>query len=382
MAGKRASKRGNGEGTIGWDAKRKRWHARLTLADGTRKGSYHKTRAPAARWLADAIKNRNSGQTAPDDKVTVGAYLAHWLEHDARHTVKPATFAGYGSLVRVHLDPALGKLRLSALTPRHVEALFSAMLAGGAKPRTVQAARAVLRRALGQAVRHGILARNVAALVTPPKAERSLPPVLSAPELVALVAAFEGHALEAAVRLALGSGLRQGELRALPWDAVELDGQPAVSVRRTYAHDGAGGWRLAEPKTATSRRTVPLPLPELVILRRHRASQGRAQLAAGERWHDEGLVFTTAAGGPLDPTRMLREFRRQLAAAGLPALRWHDLRHLYATNLLTAGTPVHEVARLLGHASPTMTLNTYAHVIPGSSDRAAGIMAAAMGGGE
>jgi len=330
--------------------------------------------------LAAAIRDRDQGVPIADGRFTVKDYLAHWLAYGCKH-VQPSTLAGYESHIRVHLAPRLGRLQLAALSPRHVEQLLSELQAAGLSPATVVRVRATLRRALGQAVRQGLLVRNVAAgaLCTAPRAEQKEVRVPTPEEARGILAAFAGHWLEAAVAVSIGCGLRQGELRALRWADIDLDAG-RLTVRRAWQRAG-NKWHLAEPKTRASRAPVSIPASVVAVLRRHKAAQARTWLAAGRLPESaDAFVFTTRDGNALSPQSVLKAFRRRLAAAGLPAMRWHDLRHACASLLLANGTDVVTVAAVLRHASPTTTLNTYAHALPGGQEAAAASMDAMLTG--
>lgn len=373
------AKRGNGEGSIGQDA-RGRWVARVTLAGGRRKALYGATRADVAKKLAKTLRERDQGLPVADDRLTVASYLEHWLQHGCRN-VQPSTRTHYESNVRVHIAPRLGRLRLADLSPRHVEQLIAELSAVGKSAGTVARVRATLRRALGQAVRQGVLVRNVAsgALVAVPPAEAKEQRVPSPDEARAILAAFDGHWLEPAVAVSIGCGLRQGELRALRWADVDLDAA-RLTVRQAWQRVG-NAQHLAEPKTRASRAPVAIPASVVAILRRHKADQARARLAGGRHVAaDEAFVFTAHNGAPLDGPNMLRTFRARLAAAGLPPMRWHDLRHACASLLLANGSDVATVAAVLRHASPTTTLRIYAHALPGGIDAAAATMDAILTG--
>lgn len=263
-------------------------------------------------------------------------------------------------LVRLHLKPNLGKHQLSALTPQHVQALLNEKLAAGLSPRTVTYLRAVLRRALNQALRWGLVARNVAALTEPPKAVRFQATALTEGQAVALLATARGDRLEALYAVALALGLRQGEALGLRWQDVDLEARTltvAVALSRVD-----GKLVLAEPKTATSRRTLPLPTELVAALKDHRARQNAERLRTGERWHDNGLVFTTGIGTPISPRNLVRDFQALRERAGLPPMRFHDLRHSCISFLAAQGVPARTAMEIAGHSQITLTMNVYAHI--------------------
>ena len=357
-------RRGNHEGSI---VKRNdgRWMARVMLPSGKRRAFYGKTRKEAADKMTAALRDVAQGMPLANERQTVGQFLDEWLDIRVRQTVRPRTFEAYESKVRLYLKPDLGRVRLSRLTPEHVQRAMNKWLDRGLSPRTVRHARTVLRTALGQAVKWGRVQRNVASLVDPPKVERTDPTVFTPEQARAFLTAVEGNRLEALYHVAVALGMRQGEVLGLCWDAVDLDAGTIRVVRNLQRVNGRP--RLVEPKTRRSRRTLPLS-PSLVSkLRQHRARQNRERLAAGDRWqnwNEAGLVFTSEVGTPLDSPNLLKRFRRILDEAGLPAIRFHDLRHGCASFMIAQGLNPRVVMEQLGHSQISTTMDTYAHVMP------------------
>ena len=237
-------------------------------------------------------------------------------------------------------------------------------------PRTVQYIYAVLRRALNQAMRWGMVPRNVAALVTPPRVIRQEVQPFTPQQARNFLGMIATHRLRPLVAVALSCGLRQGEALGLRWvDGVDLD-QGVLHVRHALQTVG-GTRRLVELKTARSRRTLTLPAELVTLLRAHRTRQRERRLAAGPQWHETGFVFTTRDGQPLDGGNVTRDFKKLLATAGLPPLRFHDLRHSCASFLLAQGVSPRVVMEILGHSQISLTMNTYAHVLPSLQTEAA-----------
>ena len=233
-------------------------------------------------------------------------------------------------------------------------------------------AREVLRTALNQAVRWELVSRNVAALTDAPRHRtREIEP-LTPTQASTLLSAVAGHRLEGLITVAVGLGLRQGEALGLRWEHVDLD-TGVLSVRQTLERSGRNP-RFGEPKTTRSRRTITMPRIVADALRRHRTGQLEERLAAGGRWRDSGLVFTTTIGTPLDKSTVHKAFKRILSAAGLPDIRYHDLRHTAATLLLAQGVDPRTIMETLGHSQISLTLNTYAHVMPALQRQAASKM--------
>jgi integrase len=241
----------------------------------------------------------------------------------------------------------------------------------------VRHVRATLRRALAVAQRDGLVMRNAAALAEPPKIEGHQVAALTPEAAAALLAAVEGHRLGPLIAVAMATGARQGELLGLPRSEVDLDGG-SLTIRQALQRVG-GKLHVGPPKSKTSRRTIPLPAVAVSALRRQRAQQGRERLAAGDRWQDSGLVFTSTIGSPLDGCNVTHTFQRLLKDAELPAMRFHDLRHGAASLLLARGVPLRTVMEQLGHSTITLTANTYSHVVPELLRDAADRMDEALG---
>jgi integrase len=360
------ARRGANEGNI-YLRRDGRWEARVQVGwDGgrrRRKSFYGKTRRGVQEQLTRALRDLQQGlPVATDERQTVENYLRKWLTEVVRPAQRPRTYTTYEGWVRCHLVPELGRIRLVALTPQHVQSMMNRLLASGLSPRSVLHLRAVLRTALNQAVRWGVLRRNVAALVDPPHVPRFEIHPFSPDEARAFLVIAAADRLGALYTVALAVGLRQGEALGLQWEDLDLD-RGLLTVRHALQRID-GKLQLAEPKTQMSRRTIALPTFAVVALRRHRGQQLREQLWAGSRWRENALVFTSTVGTPLDGSAVTRRLQRLLIEANLPKLRFHDLRHSAATLLLVQGVHVRVVMETLGHSQVSLTLNTYSHVSP------------------
>jgi integrase len=360
-----AGRRGNNEGSI-YKRGDGRWVSQVWLGyengKPKRKYLYGRTREEVAGKLAKATRARDLQLPQESGRQTVAQFLDHWLESSARHTLRPSTYTSYESIIRIHLRPALGRTQLSQLSPQEVQALLSKQLADGLSPRTVQYTRAILRRALGHAVKWGLVARNVAQLVDAPKVERPASQPFTPDEARAFLAAIKGERLEAMYLTAITLGLRQGELLGLTWEDVDLD-EARLHVRKALQWIDGEPQRV-EPKTRKSRRALPIPSFLVAALRAHRKRQLEARLQAGDSWGDPDLIFTTALGKPLHPSNVTHGFQRLLERHGLRRQRFHDLRHACASLLLAKGVELKVVQDILGHSQISLTADTYAHVMP------------------
>jgi integrase len=221
-------------------------------------------------------------------------------------------------------------------------------LAAGLSARTVQYLRAVLRRALGQALKLNLVARNVATLVDPPRYQRPKVKLLSPDDIRVFLNSLKGNRLEALFVVTVALGLREGEVLGLRWQDLDLT---AGVLRVSFALQRIDGkLQLVEPKTGRSRRTLSMPGVVCAALRDHRVRQLEDWMLAGERWRESGLVFTTSKGTPLGARNVIRKFHALLKKAGFPRHRFHDLRHSCASLLLAQHVPARVVIDVLGTA--------------------------------
>ena len=373
------AKRGNGEGSI---SRRKdgTYMARYWVDTPTGRkrqtiyGKKGEKRQDVADRLAEALGNRSKGLVFDADNQKLEEYLERWLADSVRGSVKPVTYDSYARLVQVHIAPGLGRVKLKALSPAHLQSFYRTKLDAGLSPRTVQYLHAVLHRALKQALRWGLVPRNVSEAVDPPRVQREEIRPLSAEQAQVLLEAARENRLEAIYVLAVHCGLRQGELLGLKWEDVDLE-RGILQVRRTLSNGV-----FTTPKTAKSRRSVKLTESALDALRKHLKRQLEEIDQAGSLWQENGLIFATEAGTPLNRHNLgNRSFKPLLERAGLPrSTRFHDLRHTCATLLLVKGIHPKVVQELLGHSNVGITLDTYSHVLPNMGDAAAEAMENAL----
>jgi integrase len=358
-------RRGKGEGAIFQRGGDGRWVATLTLEGGgkrQRKSFYGRTRAEVAKRLTAALKAQQDNLAIPSERQMVGAFLDAWLNDVATQGLRPRTLASYRMIARLHLNPELGRIPLARLSPSDVQRYMTKMRASGLSTRTVQYHHAVLRRALQDAERWGKVSRNVARLVSPPRVERPEIRPLTAEQARVLVDAISADRHAALYLMALGLGLRQGELLGLQWTDVDLEAG-TVSVNHTLQRYGRG-YHLDPPKTDRSHRTVALSASLVQQLKAHRTLQLAERVHAGPAWQGEewNLVFCTEAGIPCYGSHLTRRFQSLLKSLGLPRQRFHDLRHAAATFMLAQGVDLRVVMEVLGHSQIGTTANTYAHV--------------------
>jgi integrase len=373
-----AKKRGNGEGSI---SRRKDglYMARYTIqtATGTkRKTLYGKNREDVAEKLVDALSNRNQGLVFDAGSQTVGEYMEQWLQTSARESVRESTYESYRNQVRRYVVPAIGRVKLKRLSAMQIQGMYRAMLDRGLSPRTVQYTHAVLHRALRQAVRWGLVPRNVSEDVDRPRLRREEIRPLNRHQARHLLntAGESGDRFEALYVLALHTGMRPGELLGLKWEDVNFD-EGGLQLNRALA-----GKNLTAPKTKRSRRRIDLSTASIAALKAHRKRQLEERMQKAGLWRDHGLVFPSTVGTPLFHRNVVRAFKDLLKRAGLPqSTRLYDLRHTCATLLLGSNVHPKYVQELLGHASIALTLDTYSHVLKGMDGGIGGAMDEALG---
>lgn len=373
-------KRGHGEGGIdqrGDNSFRLRWRVGGKRYTKSFTGSLTEAR----RELRRVLKSIDDGAHVAPDKTTLATYLRGWLDTDT--DLSPKTIERYRQLVEQQIIPHLGEAMLQNLRPAQISEWHAALLrSGGAKggplsARTVGHAHRVLHRALERALRLEILARNVAHAVKPPKVQTAEVAILTAEQIGDVLGRLSGHPLNPIATLALGTGMRRGEICALAWGNIDLD-KATVRIERSL-EETATGLRFKTPKTRAAFRTVSLPPSAIEALRGHRTRQMETRVALGlGRLGPDDLVFSRIDGSPLSPDNLSRDWRRAVKSRKLPAVMFHSLRHAHASALIAAGLDVVAVSRRLGHASPAITLKVYAHHFSASDDRAAAAIEAAM----
>jgi integrase len=324
------------------------------------------TRKDAERALAKLLNEVAHGLPTDPGKTTVDEWLRRWLEVK-RPMVSPKTYETYEFLTRLYLIPALGRHRLSQLHPYHVQEMLSKLLEAGKHPKTALHVFRTLHAALADAVRQQILSRNICDSVRPPKVPVREPRVLTEEELQRLLKAAEGTRLHIPILLAALAGLRRGEVLGLLWLDADLE-RGVLYVRRAL-EETRSGLVFKEPKTNRFRAVV---LPPVVVeaLREHRRTQVAERLKAGPSWQDYDLVCPARNGVPWRPSNFKRDFEAFVRKNGFEGLTFHALRHTHASLLIRSGADLKVVASRLGHSTPRLTLDTYAHLLPGAQEDA------------
>ncbi len=323
-------------------------------------GTAAETRAKAAQIRARVAE----GQPAKDRKQTVKAYAQQWIEtsleaSDRKRTTKTL----YAGVARTHIfDSAIGRLTLDKIRPSHVEGWIVELRRKGLAESSIRSAYTILRAVLDTAVRDGALATNPAAAVRRPKVTSKEAAHLTPAQVAELLAAAQRSRYAAVFAFLVHTGLRRGEALSLRWADVDFE-RGTLRVRGTLARIG-GALVVTEPKTAKSKRVLPLSPPAERLLRDVQDLQATERKLAGSAWHETGYVFTTETGEPCDPRNALRAFKSAAARAGIPGAGLHTLRHSAASVMLANGVPLKVVSEILGHSSIAITGDVYGHVSP------------------
>lgn len=341
------------------------------------------TKREAEAALAQIITEAERGTHPYSDKTTVGEWLTEWLENQCPGRLSPTTMQGYRMIVRLHLLPALGHIRLAKLTPAAIQKYYREEQASGRKDgkasegeglsaRTVAQHHRVLHRALGQAMKSSLIPRNPCDLVDPPRAERPQQLTVSEDDVPAVLDHLRGTYLYIPALLALATGARRAEILGLRWGDVDLD-TGTITIRQSLLRVGRESV-VKGPKTADSVRSVKLPASVTRDLKAHQLKQKEWRLAAGTAWNGSGLVCVREDGSAINPDTLSSTFRCEMKRAGFPGVSFHGLRHSHATMLLKWNVHPKKVAERLGHSSTKLTMDTYSHVTPTMQDEVASVI--------
>jgi integrase len=379
--GSKETRRGHGEGAIYQRASDGKWVGSVNLGyeNGRRKRKaiYGKTRREVSEKMKALLADQQKGMPLrTNERLTVEQFLKSWLP-TIKGEVRIATYVQYEVSVRCHLIPKLGRVPISKLTPQDVRTFISAEVEEGLSPTTARLARAVLRRALEQAVEDNFIFRNPARVArqkgstgTKPKYQASF---MNEEEARRFLAAAKGHRLEALYSVAIALGMRRGEALGLRWCDVDNE-EGTITITGSILRIGKGsGVQRLDTKTEGSRRTIRVPSPLLAALRAHKVQQKADKLKAGKLWkgNEWDLIFTSEVGTAIDPRNINRNFDLLLKKAGLERMRFHDTRHTAAALMLAQGIELKMVSQILGHSRIATTADIYGHLLPRQQQEAA-----------
>ena len=335
------------------------------------------TKKMAEAKLAELHHQMDTGLPVDNSKVTVGEYMRSWLTDVVALRNRRRTLDGYTTIVDRHIVPSLGLIQIAKLQPADVQRMESHLLASGLSANTVHHVHIALAKALKDAMRQGLVHRNVCQAVEPPSPGRyevNVPDDIAIREILKLAKATPYCAM---FHFMAYTGVRRGEAVALKWVNVDLD-RAVVSITETAQRFRGQGVVIQPTKSAAGRRGISLDSGTIDMLRVHQGNQLLLAVELGGSLDEKGLVFPSPFGGPVDPSVVTRNFEKLARKAGYPGVRLHDLRHGHAAGLMIAGIYPKTVQERLGHASAAFTLQIYGHVSAGMQAQAADAFAEYM----
>ncbi len=350
-------RRTKGDGSV-YQRKDGRFIGEYTDANGKRRYVSGKNKKDVAAKLKTKLKETEEGIAYDAGNLTFGLYLDQWLG-SIKSTLRDRTWIRYEQMVRIHLKPTLGKVKLTRLNTLQLQELYSKKLESGLSPRSVQIIHTTAHKALKQAVLWSLIPRNVAETAIPPKPVKSEIMPLSQDQIRTLLETVKDDKQYSLYVLAVTTGMRQGEILGLQWKDIDIEGGTLRVIRSVF--NGS----VSPPKTTSGRRTIRLSKLAIAALKAHRTRQAQQRIS---KW-----VFSTSKGTSLSCHNLHnRSWKPLLKKAGLPhSTRFHDLRHSCISLLLARGVPVKVVSEMAGHADVSITLSVYGHVLPDMQSKAA-----------
>ena len=335
------------------------------------------TKKEAESKLAELQHQLNTGEFVKSSKLTVREFLTQWFQDYVKTNARAATAEGYKIIVERHLIPSLGGIALAQLQPSHIQGYYARALRegrcdgkGGLAARTVVHHHRVLREALSHAVKWGLVGRNVADAVDPPRAVNKEMKALDSAGVLRLLDAARGTIYFPLINLATFTGMRRSELLGLRWLDLNLS-RGTVSIAQVLHCLPGGRIVFEQPKTARSKRLVRLSQETTLALRAYRDTVEADLEQVGDSISGDRLLFSQINGAPLLPNTVTHAFAKIARRAGLEGFTFHSLRHTHASIMLQQGVSSKTVAERLGHSTVVITLDTYSHLTPGVKEDAA-----------
>jgi integrase len=328
------------------------------------------TKKDAEKRLSELLSQLDNGIYVQPKRTTFADYLEMWLNEYAKNNLSPRGFERYAGIIRKHLIPDLGKVTLTQLKPEHLQKHYTTKLNDGLSARTVRYHHALIHVALQTAVKWGLVSRNVADAVDPPRIRRNEMQTWDEDDVNRFLEAAKDSPYYALFHTALYTGMRRSKLLGLKWTDVDFI-LSQIYINRSLHHLKDGSYIFTQPKSAKSRRTIALSPSAILTLKEHHEKQEAIRAMLGIPLTDDDLVFSQLDGKPLRPNTITRAWTMLAARAGVKVIRLHDARHTHASLMLKQGIHPKIVQERLGHASIQMTLDTYSHVAPGLQQAAA-----------
>lgn len=365
----KAKKNAQGAGTI---RKRPdgRWEARFTKGFDPATGKqlqgsvYGKTQKEVREKLATIIQKLDEGTYTEPTKETISEWIDTWLDTYVQYSVKAYTLDAYRSTCKNYIKPALGKLRLSELKVPQIQKFYNNLLVEHhLSAKSVRNIHGILHRALGQALKLGMISVNPTDLCDLPKTRRKEFKPMEQEEITRFLGAIEGHRFELLYQVTIFTGMRQGEVMGLTWDCIDFEHNTIYVNKQLQKTKKSGGTYTLVPTKNSRNRMITAAPSVMSLLKKQRARQAEMRLLAGSEWKNPwNLVFTNEMGGNLAHFTVYSNFKRLVRSVGLGEERFHDLRHSYAVASLESGDDIKTVQANLGHATASFTLDVYGHV--------------------
>ncbi|MGD8457029.1 MAG: site-specific integrase [Anaerolineales bacterium] len=367
-----AKRRANHEGSI-FKTKHGTWRAQITI-QGKRLSKNFDTQRECQDWLRKTRDKIEAGLTYEYSQKIYGDFLNNWML-STKSTLTHNTWSHYNQIVGDYIIPELGKIKLVDLKPEHIQALYEKKLREGKGPRLVQYIHAIIRKSLNHALKLGVINRNPALATNPPKRHQKEMSILMENQVQALIIAgqHQDHPYIRIYQLAISTGMRQGEILGLQWKDIDWE-RMTIHIRRQLRNVYGGGLEFAPPKSKAGIRKVKVGTQVMGIMEEQKLRVAKMAFKNTEKWQDQDLVFPGKTGKPLAHSYVTTLLQKLLSDAGLPKIRFHDLRHTAASLMLNSGVPVLVVSKRLGHAKPSITLDVYGHLISSMQEFAAEVM--------
>ncbi|EDS76439.1 phage integrase [Clostridium botulinum C str. Eklund] len=382
------SKKANGEGSIQkyyQNGKDKGWRASITVGYDDkgklkRKQFYGKTKSEVLKKMTEYQHKKNVGILPSDDKITLQQWFKTWLYEFRVNNLKPSSFERYDGIYRKYiLNSPIGEIKLSELRAKDIQTYYNNLYDNGISSSVINTINGFLYTCLESALKQNYIYQNYCKLVTLPKIVKDDKfTVFTLQDQNIFLNNIQGHKYEMAFILALGTGLRLGELLGLKWSDIDFDNNTlsvSRAIKRTTIINKQGDRKsqIIEqlPKTKTSIRTVPIPTNIMEKLKEYKQKHSVIKKENEDLYNNTDYIFCDKLGNPLDPKRIPRNFKSVLKKAGLKDIKFHSLRHTYATRLFEVGVPIKTVQTLMGHSDITTTMNIYTHVMPEEKNKAA-----------
>jgi integrase len=361
--------RGHNEGTY-YQLPSGKWRVQISI-EGKRL-SHTGTRVECREWAKNMLGQIEKGLTFEGTRRSVESFFDEWIS-STKKSIRQRTWDQYSQVIRDYIIPELGRIKLRDLTPTHIQRLYNRLQDEGKGAQLIRKIHTIMHRAFAYAMEVGLIGRNPSDPVIVPREPNHEMKILDEGQVSRLLLAAKGTHYEALYYLAVTTGMRQMELLGLLWTDLDWT-EKAITVQRQLLRKHENGVIFAAPKTKFATRVVALGDEVMGVLRAHYEKQQLDRQIAGKRWHETGLIFTTTKGTPVRHLYILKDFKVLLKKAGLPDIRFHDLRHTAVSLMLNHGVPLIVVSRRVGHSNPSITLNRYGHLIPHLQEEAARLM--------